>query len=108
MQGWAEVALVAGLVATVTALLLGWRLRRVGALAWLTPEPPQEAGSLRTLLWPLLLGGVGVCWTAGGMAVRHPSGRSHLIGLAGVVVGAVIVPMAAVALLLEGRRRRGR
>jgi hypothetical protein len=71
MQGWAVVAWVAGLVATVTALLLGWRLRRGSALRWLTPDLPPEAGSVRTFWWPILPGGLALCWTAGDMAVRH-------------------------------------
>ena len=107
MQGWALVAWVAGLAAAVTALLLWWRWRQFGAaLAVLAPGAPRHRRGDRLAPWLWLLSGLIGVVNFGGLAVRNPTGGDHVLGVVGVVMGAVFVTVAVGGLLIQRRWHR--
>jgi hypothetical protein len=91
-------------LAAVTTLLLWWRWRQFGAaLPVLAPGAPRYSRGDPLVLWLWLVSGLVGVVNFGGLAVRNPTGGDHVLGVAGVVMGAVFVTVAIGGLPIQRR-----
>lgn len=102
MRGWALVALPAGLTAAVTAVLMWWWWWRQlgGAMPASSPGPRQRGSGPG--VWSLLTG-LALMFSGWNLGVRH---GDHVLGVVGVVLGAISATLGVGGLLAERRWHR--